>query len=157
MLKTQLKTLYKKYYNQLRLMNNQLKQIQQIVKNKILNCTMIIQSNSADRENNNVMNWKSTRISISQQNMKPIQKIYACWWYNQKNHLKKTVKWQYLHQWLWQPRKKKKQWIEKKRILNLNHCWKLYKNVKNMLFSYQNKKKSIKILLYKLIHLLLIF
>ena len=39
MLKTQSKTLYKKYYNQLQLINNQLKQIQWITKSKITDCT----------------------------------------------------------------------------------------------------------------------
>ena len=82
MLKTQSKMLYKKYYDQLQLMNDQLKHIQWITKNKILNHTMIVQSNFVNHENDNVINWKSTKISIDQQNMKSIQKIHTYWQYN---------------------------------------------------------------------------
>ena len=49
------------------------------MKNKILNCTIIVQSNFANYENNNVMNWKSTKVLINQQNTKSIQKTHTCW------------------------------------------------------------------------------
>ena len=52
----QSKALYKTYYDQSQLINDQLKQIQQITKSKILNCTMTVQSDFANRGNNNVMN-----------------------------------------------------------------------------------------------------
>ena len=72
-------------------MNDQLKQIQEIIKNKITNCIIIIRSDFVNHENDNVINWKSIKISINQQNTKSIQKIYAYWWCDQKKSFEKKL------------------------------------------------------------------
>ena len=70
------------------MINNQLKQIQWITKSKIAGHTMTVQSDFVNCGNDNVMNWKSIRISVNLQNMKSTQKIQACWRCDQKNDLK---------------------------------------------------------------------
>ena len=87
------------------------------------------------------MNWKPIRVSVSQQNMKPILEIHGCWWYNQKNNLKKSSNDNvYLNDC---ENHAKKKWIEKK-AFNLNHRWKFIKILEICCFHIKPKKTDIK-------------
>ena len=87
---------YKRYCDQLRLMNDQLNQLKKIAKDRD-NDTATVRSNSANRGISEIMNWEFTEVTVTTTQRAKLSsnirtKTRKCYDCDQINHLKKNCK-----------------------------------------------------------------